>query len=394
MNSRTLTLFLPALVTSLAAQDLVLATASSRLLTVNVGTPGTISRAVDLSGLGAGESLVGIDHRPATGDLYGLGSSSRLYRIDAGTGAATPVGPTLSPLLNGSAFGFDFNPTVDRIRVVSDADQDLRLHPDTGAVVAQDGTLVYAAGDPFAAVNPNVTSSAYTNNFAGATTTMLYGIDSNLDNLVLQNPPNAGVLNTVGALGVNVTAIGGFDIAGGSGTAYAVLMTPASAAPALFTVDLASGAARFLAVLGTTETIVGMSVLPSPGVVPYGVATPGCFGPSAMGALGLPSVGNAAFSLTCVNAHPLTSGRLALATGSVTTPVPVLGFSLWVDPFSPGTVWLPIGMDALGANATPLPIPGLASLAGARLFAQYVTVDRCTRGGFAASNALALTIQR
>ncbi|MEZ5962442.1 MAG: DUF4394 domain-containing protein [Planctomycetota bacterium] len=380
------------LVGAVSAQDFYLATAADNLLTVRAGRPGEIARSVPLVGLAANEHLAGIDFRPATGDLFGLGDTSRVYRIDPSTGMVTAVAAPFSPLLNGSTFGFDFNPTVDRIRVVSDADQDLRLHPDTGAVVAIDGTLAYAPGDPFANVNPNVFASAYTNSFAGATSTTLYGIDSNLDTLVVQNPPNAGVLNTVGALGVNVAGVGGFDIDGTSGTAFAVLATPGSAASALFRIDLTSGAATFVAVVGTSEPIVGFSVLPTPGVAVYGVATPGCFGPSAIGALGSPTVGNPTFALTCDNAHPNTVGRLALATAPQSVPFPVLGFGLWVDPFSAGTVWLEVATDAMGRNVAPLPIPSMSSLRTLQLYDQYVWFDRCTRAGFAASNALALTV--
>jgi hypothetical protein len=37
------------------------------------------------------------------------------------------------PVLAGTSFGFDFNPTVDRIRLVSDSGQNLRLNPNSGA---------------------------------------------------------------------------------------------------------------------------------------------------------------------------------------------------------------------------------------------------------------------
>ncbi len=386
-------LLLSSLATTAAAQELVLATASGQLLTVRVGTPGTIVSSVGLTGLGSGETLVGIDYRPATGELFGLGDSSRVFRIEAATGVATAVAGVFSPLLNGGAFGFDFNPTVDRIRVTSDADQNLRLHPGTGVVAAADATLNYAPADPFAAVNPNIVASAYTNNFGGATTTQLFDIDSNLDTLVLQNPPNSGVLNTVGPLGVNITGAAGFDIAGSNGAAFAVLTTPGSSAPALFSIDLTTGAARFLAVLGTTETIVGMSIKPTPGVAPYGVATPGCFGPSAIGSVGVPALGNLGFTITCENAHPITVGRLALATARLSTPLDVLGFALWVDPFSVGTVWIPMLTDAQGASRTTLPIPSEMALRGLQLFSQYALFDRCTRNGFAASNALTITLQ-
>jgi hypothetical protein len=124
-------------------------------------------------------------------------------------------------LLDGNSFGFDFNPTVDRIRVVSNAGQNLRLNPDTGQIVdsdpntpgvQSDSDLAYATGDSNQGQSPNVVGSAYTNNVAGATTTTLYGIDSALDILVTQNPPNNGTLNTVGALGVNATGVVGFDV--------------------------------------------------------------------------------------------------------------------------------------------------------------------------------------
>src|SRR4051812_43255452 len=139
-------------------------------------TPGTVTGVVAITGLQAGENLLAIDCRPATGQIYGLGSTSRLYTINPTTGVATQVGAAGAFTLNGTAFGFDFNPVVDRIRVVSDVDQNLRLNPDTGALAATDTPLAYAAGDPNAGQNPNVVGAAYTNNVAGAATTTLYDI--------------------------------------------------------------------------------------------------------------------------------------------------------------------------------------------------------------------------
>src|SRR4030095_14815219 len=101
-----------------------------------------------------GENVLGIDFRPATGELYGLGSTSRLYRIGIANGAAVQVGAgPFSPLLSGTDFGFDFNPQSDRIRVVSDAEQNLRLNPDNGTIAGVDTNL-----------NPpgNVVAAAYT----------------------------------------------------------------------------------------------------------------------------------------------------------------------------------------------------------------------------------------
>ena len=96
------------------------------------------------------------------------------------TGAATALGTApFSPALSGSAFGFDFNPTVDRIRIVSDTGQNLRAHPDTGAVVAVDGSLRYAITDVAAGHDPDVVGAAYTNpDIDPATGTTLFDLDA------------------------------------------------------------------------------------------------------------------------------------------------------------------------------------------------------------------------
>ena len=210
-----------------------------------------------ISGLAAGESILGIDFRPATGQLYALGSANRLYTINLATGAATQVGTDGLFTLSGSSFGFDFNPTVDRIRLTSDTEQNLRLNPSTGGVAATDTSLAYAAGDANAGANPNVIGSAYTNNFAGATTTTLYGIDSVLDILVTQNPPNSGTLNTIGALGFNFGSIGGFDIYdptdAGAPMAFAV------SGSSFFTINLGTGAATLVGTVGSGTSLIGIS---------------------------------------------------------------------------------------------------------------------------------------
>jgi hypothetical protein len=157
---------------------------TNNLLIFNhTATTAPISKTI--TGLMAGENILGLDFRPANGQLYALGSTSRLYTINASSGAATMLGTApFATLLSGTNFGFDFNPTVDRIRVVSDNGQNLRLHPETGAIAAVDGSINPGT--------PTISASAYTNNFAGATTTMLFDIDHTSDKLFLQNPPNIG----------------------------------------------------------------------------------------------------------------------------------------------------------------------------------------------------------
>src|SRR5688572_3482550 len=76
------------------------ALAGSNLLTFDTATPGTIAASVPVTGLQSGESLLGIDSRPTTGELFGLGSADRLYTINPATGTATlrdPLSATLGP---------------------------------------------------------------------------------------------------------------------------------------------------------------------------------------------------------------------------------------------------------------------------------------------------------
>ncbi len=176
-------------------------------------------------------------------------------------------GAPFSPALTGSSFGIDFNPTVDRIRLVSDADQNLRLHPDTGAV-GTDGNLVYAAGDANANANPNVVGSAYTANFNASTTTTLYGIDSNLDILVWQGSvaaspvsPNTGQLFTVGALGVNTTDQVGFDISAPGDVALASLTPQGATTSSLYSINLTTGASTMIGAIGGTDTVCGIAIV-------------------------------------------------------------------------------------------------------------------------------------
>ena len=224
-------------------------TTTNNLVRFNSVRPNTMLSNTPITGLQSGENIVGIDFRAATGQLFALGSTSRLYTINISTAAATQVGTAGAFTLSGTSFGFDFNPVPDRIRVTSDADQNLRLNPNDGTLTATDGTLAFAAGDVNAGQNPTVVGSGYTNSFSGATTTTLYDIDSNLDILATQNPPNNGTLNTVGPLGVNVTGEVGFDIAPSSNVALAAFQVGAGAST-LYSVNLTTGSASPIGALG------------------------------------------------------------------------------------------------------------------------------------------------
>ena len=194
-----------------------------------------ISKAI--TGLQAGENILGLDFRPVNGQLFALGSTSRLYALNTSSGVATMIGAgAFTPLLTGTSYGFDFNPTVDRIRVIGNNGQNLRMDPNTGLVAATD--LVLNPG------TPNVSAAAYTTNYAGATQTALYVIDVTTDKLYLQNPPNNGVLAEVGALGINVETANGFDIGSTTGIAYGIFTVGAT--NGLYSINIGTGAATKL----------------------------------------------------------------------------------------------------------------------------------------------------
>ncbi|MFN2622589.1 MAG: DUF4394 domain-containing protein [Chthoniobacterales bacterium] len=239
------------------AESVIALTSGNRLLFFDSATPGTVTKSFTITTVG-NEALVAIDFRPATGDLYAMATSGRLYILNLTTNAASIPSATPTPL-NGTRFGFDFNPTVDRIRVVSDADQDFRLNPNDGSLTATDVALAYAAGDAHAGANPNIVGAAYTNNFVGATTTILYDIDSTLDTLVYQDPANAGQLHTVGSLGISTTDNVGFDISQGTGTAYASLTVGTTTG--LYSINVASGAATLVGTIGDATSLAGESVV-------------------------------------------------------------------------------------------------------------------------------------
>lgn len=203
-----------------------------------------------ITGLQAGEIILGIDFRPATGELFGIGSSSRLYQIDPEYGFATAIGTgPFTPLLEGGVTAFDFNPTVDRIRLITGTGQNLRLNPITGTVAVVDGDINGAIGAKIAAVG-------YTNSFAGATTTTLYGIDIVGEKLYKIIPPNNGTLVVVGPLVLNNMGEGGFDIIGD----VALGLMEVNQKTTLFSVNLQTGSTNVIYKYKKDEVYSGIAI--------------------------------------------------------------------------------------------------------------------------------------
>ncbi len=262
------------------AEKAVAITAGHQLIKFNAGQPQKILSSVAIKGLAGGEVILGIDYRVSKDTLYALGSSGRLYTLNEDTAQLTPVGTAnFAVKLEGTMFGFDFNPVVDRIRVISNTGQNLRLHPDTGAVVDSnpnvdgvqiDGVLTYAAGDANFGKKPGIVGAAYSYNKADTKITTNYALDAATGALVTQGSregttpavsPNTGQLFTVGKLGVNFED-SAFDIQALSDVAFAALNGKELKGTRLYTLDLKTGAAKFIGTIGTNEGIRAIAMEP------------------------------------------------------------------------------------------------------------------------------------
>lgn len=216
------------------------------LFRFDTATPNALTNIGQFSGFTT--TVDGIDFRPSNGLLYGYSFvNNAIVTIDP-SNAVTSFAAT--PTTGSSTFdlGIDFNPAADLLRLVNLNDQNLRINANTGATTV-DGTLVYAALDPNFGVNPNIKEAAYTNNDNNpATGTSLYYIDIGTNTLVTTSAPNSGTLNTVGALGLNVNDLLGFDIytdpTTGVNTAYAILDN--GAFNGFYSINLATGAASLI----------------------------------------------------------------------------------------------------------------------------------------------------
>ena len=229
---------------------------NNTLISFDSDRPDIIRSAVATSGVTVGQTLSGIDFRPATGELYGLGynatnGETQLYIINRVTGIATVVNATPIILALGSGkISFDFNPTVDRIRVVGSNNANYRLHPATGAIAFTDMNLAFAAGDANQGVDPSVGTVAYTNSYIGSTSTTLYNYDDSLNVLTTQNPPNNGTLNTIGSSGIIVNLADpstdldvAFDVTTFTNIAFLTANTGTTLNDRIYTVNLTTGAA-------------------------------------------------------------------------------------------------------------------------------------------------------
>ena len=266
-----------ALCGSATAVPLAAISGPNTLVTFDSATPGTIRNTITVTGLQAGESLVAIDRRPLNNLLYAVTSMQRMVVIESCTGTAVNVGPTFGVSLTGANVGLDFTPTVDRLRVNSDAEENFRFNPVTGLVV--DGDAVTAGVQPDTSLSPpgTVVAAAYDrNDNDGTTPTTMYVIDAGSDQLATQGglngapSPNLGTIIVVGPLGVDAGNAAGFEIVGAS-EAYAMLNV--GGLSRLYSINLGSGAATLIGTIGANG-LRGLSSIALNGVFADGFETP------------------------------------------------------------------------------------------------------------------------
>ncbi len=246
--------------------DVVALTADGRLVCFNEHKPAKARLIGMVNGLQGDTRVVGIDFRVQDGQLYGVGDAGGVYTLSTANAAATLVN-RLSVPLSGTTFGVDFNPAADRLRIVSDAGQNLRHNVNPNGVTLADGTLNYTAGTPAS----GIVAAAYTNNDLSPATpattgTTLFVLDATQDQVVLQSPPNAGSLMATGKLTVDVPSATGFDIYSVLRDGITVANRALATAPAadgsveLYSVDVLTGKAQPRGKLAAGLSVVDIAV--------------------------------------------------------------------------------------------------------------------------------------
>jgi hypothetical protein len=247
------------------AAPIVGLTTNNRIVRFDSATPGATTTPLAITGLTAGQSLVGIDFRPIDGALVGVSSDSsgnaQAYTIDQNTGIASTLGGAFS-VLPGNTFGIDFNPVPNALRIVTDGEANLRITNGGAGTVNTDGTLKRPPTDPDPTLA--VAAAAYSNNVPGGVngTTTLYVIDAFTGQLYTQGSvnfspsagtgtsPNTGNLFLVGSLNLGAPLINqiGFDISD-TGQAY-LSTTAATVASRFYTLNVADASNNFVGLIG------------------------------------------------------------------------------------------------------------------------------------------------
>ncbi len=217
----------------------------------------TVTRTMPVRGV---DSLLGIDYRPATGEVIGVTVDGTIVVIDPATGRATQKSMMSQMLpLGATPVIVDFNPAADKLRFMTGTTNH-RVDVDSGKVTV-DGDLKYQDGDMHAGEAPAIVAAAYINAHGKPEKTGMYDIDATIGALIKQVSPNDGTLAAVGKLGVPAAATYAFDVqttADGTNTAWLV------AGDMLHTVSLETGKVTgSWAISGLPGALRDVTVLPA-----------------------------------------------------------------------------------------------------------------------------------
>lgn len=241
-------------------------TTPNTLVNFAAATPNTVVNKT-ITGLTAGDIVVGIDVRPVNGLMYALAradvggaptGAASVYLINPDTGAASGRVAVTGVTFDGAtSVSVDFNPVVDRMRVITFFGQSVAINVATGAAT-QNGAI---QGTTFAA------AVAYTNSAVSATapaSTVLYRIDNQgaPDDLTTVTP-GTGAVAAVGPIGRDLVEVQAFDIGGATNqNALAALRTSAAGPHTLYRVNLTTGATALFNATAAVSLIGGTAGVP------------------------------------------------------------------------------------------------------------------------------------
>ena len=260
-----------------SSQPIVAVTASGNLISFNSSAPGTLLGNIAVTGIDPLQTIRGLAFRRSTGQLYVVGAeggtgpvAASLYLLNPASGVLTLIADITSPLLEHPSFDLGINPATDQLHIMGSTGQNLRLNPDTGAVIAVDTPFAFAAGDTHFGSKPGIVGADFT---PGLTPTV-YGIDKKTDSLVrigsVGGSPlgvSSGAVSTIGALGSDAEGLTGLDFSPG-GIAYAVLNPGVGTSSNLYIIDTLTGHATSLGQIGVAEQVRDL-VVATPGDISF-----------------------------------------------------------------------------------------------------------------------------
>ena len=241
-------------------------TKPNRLVNFAAATPNTVVE-VPITNLTTGDIVVGIDVRPVNGLMYAFAradvggaptGAASIYVINPETGAASGRVAVTGVTFDGAtSVSVDFNPAVDRMRVITFFGQSVAIDVTSGVAAANTSIQ----GTTFAA------AAAYTNSAVSATkpaSTVLYRIDNQgtPDDLTIVTP-NTGAVAPVGAIGFDLNEVQAFDIGGATNeNALAALRTTTLGPHTLYRINLSTGAATLFNATAALSLIGGTAGVP------------------------------------------------------------------------------------------------------------------------------------